>query len=157
MLYNNNGDTMDELFKDIIIGDKELKELDDNHSNMNRRVRNLNDIAKYFLKTARRKYRDGKIEKKDIKKIIMIYNDLINENRTVKKYINSKDSNEELLKEAEHIMKLFVDDYVKGKEEAGSIWTREIRVAGFVEPLLLALIATGIGIIFLGNLYLYLY
>ena len=148
---------MDELFRKIIIGEKELKELDNNHSNMNKKIRNLNEVAKYFLKIARKKYNDGKINKKDLTKILYVYNDLINENRTIKKYINSKDSDKELLKEAEHIIKLFIDDYVKGKENQVSFWKKEIKVAGYVEPLLLSIITFSIGIIFLSNLYFLIY
>ena len=104
---------MDELFKKIIIGEKELKELDDKHLNMNYKVKNTNDVAKYFLKTLRRKYKDEKIKKKDLNKLLEIYNDLLSENKTIKKYIRSKDSDDTLLKDAEHIIKLFIDDYIK--------------------------------------------
>ena len=144
---------MDELFKQIIIGEKDLKELDNKHSNMNKTVKNLNEIAKYFLKTSKRKFSEEKLKKKDLKKLLEVYNDLIKENKTIKKFINSKEDNADLLKDAEHIIKLFVDDFVKGKENV-SIWTKELQIAGFVEPLLLAVISVLMGIIFLGNLYL---
>lgn len=146
--------SMDELFKKIIIGEKELKELDDKHSNMNFKVKNTNNIAKYFLKISKRKYKDEKIKKRDLNKLIEIYNDLINENKTIKKYIKSKEDDETLFKDAEHIIKLFVDDFCKSKETRVPIYAREIKVAGFVEPLLFSIIALLIGIIFLGNLYL---
>lgn len=168
---------MNELFTQIIIGEKEIKDLEKENTGTSKKVANTNDIAKYFLKTARRKYNDEKIEKKDIKKLLYVYNDLISENSTVKKYINSKNSDEELLKEAEHIMKLFVDDFVKDKKsrkttsksasktkkrgknskKEENVLFVEVKVAGFVEPILLSLITLGMGFIFLGNLYLYFY
>lgn len=145
---------MDELFKKIIIGEKEIKELEDKHSNMNYKVQNTNDVAKYFLRTAKRKYKDEKIKKKDLNKLLEIYNDLLNENRTIKKYIRSKNSDEVLLKDAEHIIKLFVDDYVKSIQNKTNIWTREVKCPGFVETLLIILIGILEGILFIGNLYL---
>ena len=144
---------MDELFKQIIIGEKEVKELDNSYTNMNKKVRNLNEIAKYFLKTSRRKYKEEKLKKRDINKLLFVYNDLIKENRTIKKYVNSKEENQDLFKDAERIIKLFVDDFCKSRENT-SIWTREIKVAGFVEPLLFGLITLLLSVIFLGNLYL---
>lgn len=147
---------MNELFKKIIMGEKEVKELDDNHSNMSQKVKNLNEVAKYFLKTSKKKYKEEKIKKRDLNKLLEVYNDLINENKTIKKYVNSKDENSDLLKDAEHIIKLFIDDYVKSIENT-SIWTREIKVAGFVEPLLFGIITALVGIIFLGNLYLIIF
>lgn len=145
---------MDELFKKIIIGEKEIKELEDKHSNMNYKVQNTNDVAKYFLRTAKRKYKDEKIKKKDLTKLLEIYNDLLNENKTIKKYIRSKNSDEVLLKDAEHIIKLFVDDYVKSIQNKTNILTREVKCPGFVEPLLIILIGILEGILFIGNLYL---
>ncbi len=145
---------MDELFKKIIIGEKEIKELEDKHSNMNYKVQNTNDVAKYFLRTARRKYKDEKIKKKDLNKLLEIYNDLLNENKTIKKYIRSKDADEVLLKDAEHIIKLFIDDYVKSLQSKINIWSKEVKCPGFVEPLLIILIGILEGILFIGNLYL---
>ena len=145
---------MDELFKKIIIGEKEIKELEDKHSNMNYKVQNTNDVAKYFLRTARRKYKDEKIKKKDLNKLLEIYNELINENKTIKKYIRSKDADEVLLKDAEHIIKLFIDDYVKSLQSKINIWSKEVKCPGFVEPLLIILIGILEGILFIGNLYL---
>ena len=147
---------MDELFKKIIMGEKELKELDDSHSNMSKKVKNLNEVAKYFLKTSKKKYKEEKLKKRDLNKLLEVYNDLIKENRTIKKYVNSKEDAPDLLKDAEHIIKLFIDDYVKNREST-SIWTREIKVAGFVEPLLFGIITALAGIIFLGNLYLLIF
>lgn len=147
---------MDELFKKIIMGEKELKDLDDNHSNMSKKVKNLNEVAKYFLKTSKKKYTEDKLKKRDLNKLLEVYNDLIKENKTIKKYVNSKEDNSDLLKDAEHIIKLFIDDYVKSRENT-SIWTREIQVAGFVEPLLFCIITVLAGIIFLGNLYLIIF
>ena len=145
---------MDELFKKIIIGEKEIKELEDKHSNMNYKVQNTNDVAKYFLRTARRKYKDEKIKKKDLNKLLEIYSDLLNENKTIKKYIRSKDADEVLLKDAEHIIKLFIDDYVKSLQSKINIWSKEVKCPGFVEPLLIILIGILEGILFIGNLYL---
>ena len=145
---------MDELFKKIIIGEKEIKELEDKHSNMNYKVQNTNDVAKYFLRTARRKYKEEKIKKKDLNKLLEIYNDLLNENKTIKKYIRSKNSDEVLLKDAEHIIKLFIDDYVKSLQSKINIWSKEVKCPGFVEPLLIILIGILEGILFIGNLYL---
>ena len=147
---------MNDLFKKIIVGEVELKELELQNPGTSNKVKNNNELAKYFLKTAKRKYSDEKITKKDLNKLLDIYNDLLNENKTLKKYLRSS-QDETLLKDAEHIIKLFVDDYVKSKENRGSIWTREIKVAGYVEPLLLGIITASIGFIFLGNLYLILY
>ena len=147
---------MNNLFKEIIIGEKELKELELQNPGTSNKVKNNNEIAKYFIKTVKRKYNDDKITRKDINKLLEIYNDLLNENKTIKKYLRSK-QDEDLLKDSEHIIKLFVDDYVKSIENKVSIWNREIRVAGFVEPLLFSLITIFVGIIFLGNLYLFLY
>lgn len=144
---------MDELFRQIIIGEKDLKELDNNHSNMSKKVQNTNEVAKYFLKVSKRKFNDEKIKKKDIKKLLEVYSDLIKENKTIKKFINSKEDNGELLNDAERIIKLFIDDYVKEKENV-SIWKKEIQISGFVEPLLLSVITVLMSIIFLGNLYL---
>ena len=121
---------------------------------MNYKVQNTNDVAKYFLRTAKRKYKDEKIKKKDLNKLLEIYNDLLNENRTIKKYIRSKNSDEVLLKDAEHIIKLFVDDYVKSIQNKTNIWKREVKCPGFVEPLLIILIGILEGILFIGNLYL---
>ena len=144
---------MDELFRQIIIGEKDLKELDNNHSTMSKKVQNTNEVAKYFLKVSKRKFNDEKIKKKDIKKLLEVYSDLIKENKTIKKFINSKEDNGELLNDAERIIKLFIDDYVKEKENV-SIWKKEIQISGFVEPLLLSVITVLMSIIFLGNLYL---
>ena len=36
---------MDELFKQIIIGEKDLKELDNNNSNMSQKVKNTNEVV----------------------------------------------------------------------------------------------------------------
>ena len=144
---------MNELFKQIIMGEKELKELDNNHSNMNKKILNMNEVAKYFLKTSKRKFKDGQLNKRDLNKLLEVYNDLIKENKTIKKFINSKEENKDLLKDAEHIIKLFVDDYAKSKSSE-SIWTRDLHVAGYVEPLLLGLITVLMSFITLGNLYL---
>ena len=146
---------MDELFKQIITGEKELKELDSNHSNMSKKVQNTNEIAKYFLKTSKKKYNDDQLKKRDLKKLLSVYNDLIKENKTIKKYINSKEEDKDLLKDAEHIIKLFVDDFANDKSST-SIWRREVQVAGFVEPLLLGIITFLMSFIFLGNLYIML-
>ncbi len=143
---------MNELFKKIIIGEAELKELD-SYSNMNYKVKNLNDVAKYFLKAARKKYKDEKIKKRNINKVIDIYNDLINNNKTIKKYIKSKESDPILLKDAEHIIKLFLDDYSNSGENC-SIWVKTINMRGFVELMILFIIVTLIGVYFLGNIYL---
>ena len=145
---------MNELFKEIIIGEKDLKELDNAVTSTSRKARHLNDIAKYFLKTTRRKYKDEKINNKDIKKLLYVYNDLINENRTVKKYINAREDSDELLKDAEHIMKLFIDDYISSKRNNSNKLYVNITVSGYVEPLLLTLVVMGISVIFLCNLYL---
>ena len=143
---------MDELFKKIIIGEKEVKELD-NYTSMSKKSLHLNEVAKYFLKTSRRKYNDNKLKKRDLKKLLYVYNDLIKENRTIKKYINSKDDNSDLLKDAEHIIKLFIDDFCKNRENV-TIWTSAVNMSKFVEPLLFIIIMILTAIIFLGNLYL---
>ena len=144
---------MDELFKQIIMGEKDLKELDNKHSNMSQKVQNTNEVAKCFLKATKKKYKEEKINKRDLKKLLDIYNDLIKENKTIKKFINSKEENADLFKDAEHIIKLFVDDYAKEKTNT-SIWRKEIQVAGFVEPLLISLITVLMSIIILGNIYI---
>ncbi len=144
---------MDELFKQIITGEKELKELDNNHSNMSKKVQNTNEVAKYFLKTSKKKYNDDQLKKRDLKKLLEVYNDLIKENKTIKKFINAKEEDKDLLKDAEHVIKIFIDDFTKGKSNT-SIWTKDVPVAGFVEPLLLGMITLLMSLIALGNLYL---
>ena len=145
---------MDELFKKIIIGEKELKELDDKHLNMNYKVKNTNDVAKYFLKTLRRKYKDEKIKKKDLNKLLEIYNDLLNENKTIKKYIRSKDSDDTLLKDAEHIIKLFIDDYVKSVQNKKNVLFKSINCSQLLQVLLFLLVLILEGIVVISNIYL---
>lgn len=144
---------MTELFKQIIMGEKDIKELDKEVAKSEKAKRNI-EVAKVFLKKASKFYTDKKIAKRDIKKVISIYEDLLKENKTIKNYVNSK--NDITIKEVEHIIKIFLEDYAKSKGE-GSIWTRPLPIAGFIEPLILSLITLMAGIAFLGQLYLKLF
>ncbi|MBR1718080.1 MAG: hypothetical protein IJ715_02275 [Bacilli bacterium] len=144
---------MDELFKQIIMGEKELKELDNSHANMSKKVQNTNEVAKYFLKLSRKNFKDEKIKKRELKKLLCVYNSLIKENKTIKKFINSKDDNKDLLKDAEHVIKLFVDDFTSSKKQQLDL-TKEVHVKGYIELLLLMLITVFVSIAFIGNIYL---
>lgn len=144
---------MDELFKQIIMGEKELKELDNSHANMSKKVQNTNEVAKYFLKLSRKNFKDEKIKKRELKKLLDVYNSLIKENKTIKKFINSKDDNKDLLKDAEHVIKLFVDDFTSSKKQQLDL-TKEVHVKGYIELLLLMLITVFVSIAFIGNIYL---
>ena len=144
---------MDELFKQIIMGEKELKELDNSHANMSKKVQNTNEVAKYFLKLSRKNFKDEKIKKRELKKLLDVYNSLIKENKTIKKFINSKDDNKDLLKDAEHVIKLFVDDFTSSKKQQLDL-SKEVHIKGYIELLLLMLITVFVSIAFIGNIYL---
>lgn len=144
---------MDELFKQIIMGEKELKELDNSHANMSKKVQNTNEVAKYFLKLSRKNFKDEKIKKRELKKLLCVYNSLIKENKTIKKFINSKDDNKDLLKDAEHVIKLFVDDFTSSKKQQLDL-SKEVHIKGYIELLLLMLITVFVSIAFIGNIYL---
>ena len=144
---------MTDLFKQIIMGEKDIKEIDKEATKSEKSKRNI-EVAKVFLKKASKFYTDKKLAKRDIKKAISIYEDLLKENKTIKSVINSKADT--TIKDVEHIIKIFLEDFVKSQSE-GSIWTRPLPIGGFIEPLILSLITLMAGIAFLGQLYLKLF
>ena len=144
---------MDELFKQIITGETDIKLLEKTNTGTSKKVQNTNDIARYFLRVSKRKYNDDQLKKKHLKNLLAVYNDLLKENKTIKRFINSKEKDKDLQKDAEKIIKLFVDDYVKSINDT-SVWTKELKVAGFVEPLLIGIITLLISLIIAGNIYL---
>ena len=144
---------MTELFEKIIIGEKDIKEIEKENAKTEKAKRTT-EVATYFLKTAHLNYENGRIQNANVKKIINIYEGLLKDNKTIKDYISSKE--EVTLKEVERIIKLFVDDYVKSTTK-GSIWTRPLNLKGYVEPLILALITIMAGIAIIGQIYLRFY
>lgn len=144
---------MTELFEKIIIGEKDIEEIEKENAKTEKAKRTT-EVATYFLKIASQNYKNERIKSSNVKKVIGIYENLLKDNKTVKDYINS---NEEVtLKDAEHIIKLFVDDYVKSTLK-GNIWTRPLNLNGWVEPLILSLITIIAGAAILGQIYLRFY
>lgn len=143
---------MIELFEQIIIGEKDIEELKKENAK-SEKAKRTTEVAAYFLKTANKNYNDKKITRKNVKKIINIYEGLLKDNKTINDYLNSKEDN---IKDVEHIIKLYVDDFIKETNKE-SIWTRELPIKGYVEVILLSLITLFAGISVIGQIYLKLY
>lgn len=162
-MYNYIGDNMTELFKDIIEGKKSETELDVSMLPGNIKNKKLTSIAKLFLNSARGKYNIGEISKEDLDILFFEYNKLIRTDEKIINYIASNSDDPLSLGLINHIIVIFMDNFVKNKDDLkknrGHVKTKinlnqRIEIKGYVEPLLLGVISAGISLLFLANLYL---
>ena len=158
-MYNEDGDNMTELFKDIIIGEMPISALNKDIIPSNMKNRKMTEVAKLFVNAARGKYSIGEINKNDLDSLLVEYDKLIRLEKNIVDYVNSNFIDDTSLGLINHIIVVFMDNFVANKQVLSTssfqkTLTRKIATKGYVEPLLLSLIVIGTSFIFLANLYL---
>ena len=144
---------MNHIFRQIILGDENIHNFD--YTDENIRISHLIFVAILFLNNARFNFQIGVIEKEEINDLLQTYSKFINENQVINSYIESKYINPSLMEDNKYyeainhqIIKLIHDFKNPSIEED------DVKVKGFVEPSLLAIITLLSSILFLCNLYL---
>lgn len=153
---------MNEEFKKIIIGEKKPSDLKNYITQQNNKILNENSylkkwtqISELFLEYANKKYREGFLDNASIGGLLQAYNNFISDNQNVREYLLKPITTPPELEKMNHIIVNMVETFISQDTLKKQQKIKKLkREYGYIHPLLLGIITSGIGVIFLANIYL---
>lgn len=153
---------MNELFNDIIIGEKKSTELKSYINESNKDILKNNSylykweqLSELFLINASKRYQDGTIGRKHINLLLEEYTNFINSNEEVKEYLLKSGNGSLELTLLNNVIVTMITKFISKMNELDDRKAEKLRMEyGYVHPLLLSIITASIGFITLGTIYL---
>lgn len=153
---------MNELFKSIIEGEKNLAELKTYIDQSNKDILRDNNylyrweqVSELFLMNASRRYQNGSLKREYIDSLLEEYSNFISSNEVIKKYFLSKGNPSLELTHLNHDLVKMITSFIDKMNELDNRKAEKLRREyGYIHPLLLSTITIGISIITLGTIYL---
>lgn len=153
---------MNELFNDIIIGEKKSTELKVFINDSNKDILKNNSylykweqLSELFLINANKRYQDGMIKKEHINHLLEEYSNFISSNEDVKEYLLKAGNGSLELTLLNNVIVNMITQFISKMNELDDKRVEKLRREyGYIHPLLLSVITAGIGFITLGTIYL---
>lgn len=153
---------MNEEFKKIIIGEKKPSDLKNYITQQNDKILDENlylkkwtQVSELFLEYANKKYREGFLDNASIDGLLQAYNHFISDDQNVREYLLKQMTTPPELEKINHVIVNMVEVFISQDTLKRQQKIKKLkREYGYIHPLLLTIITSGIGVIFLANIYL---